>query len=48
MMPFYTDSRPALENQDRRLLHAARTDNVELLNEVFAKPGEYNINFQDG
>jgi hypothetical protein len=48
MVPFYTDNGPALEARNRQLLEAARTDNVELLSDVFAKPGEYDINYQDG
>ena len=33
----------------RQLLEAARTDNADLLDEVFAKhAGEYDINFRDG
>lgn len=49
MVPFYTDNGPPPpEALSRQLLEAARTDNVELLSEVFAKPGEYDINFQDG
>jgi len=48
MVLFYTDNSPTAEARNRQLLEAARTDNVDLLDEVFAKPGEYNINFQDG
>ena len=33
---------------DRLLLDAARNDNVDQLDEVFAKPGKFDINFQDG
>jgi len=42
------DKAAIIETRSRQLLEAARTDNLELLNEVFAKPGEYDINFQDG
>jgi hypothetical protein len=48
MVPFYTDKGPPPEAGSRQLIEAARTDNIELLSEVFAKPGEYDINFQDG
>jgi hypothetical protein len=48
MVPFLTDDGPTLETHNRQLLEAARTDNVELLTEIFAKHGEYDINFQDG
>ena len=33
---------------DQRLLFAARTDNEGLFHEVVAKPGTYDVNFQDG
>jgi hypothetical protein len=34
---------------NKLLLNAARTDNVDqLLDEVFSKPGEFDINYQDG
>jgi len=33
---------------DRLLLDAARNDNVDQLDEVFAKNGKFDINFQDG
>lgn len=33
---------------DERLLAAAKSDNEELLDEVFSKPGTFNINHQDG
>ncbi|KAI0299801.1 hypothetical protein BC826DRAFT_905944, partial [Russula brevipes] len=33
---------------DRLLLDAARTDNVDQLLEVFAKPKSFDINYQDG
>jgi hypothetical protein len=48
MVPFYTDNGPILEAHNRQLLEAARTDNVDLLSDIFAKGGEYDINFQDG
>jgi hypothetical protein len=48
MIPFYTDNGPTLEAHNRQLLEAARTDNVDLLSEIFAKHGEYDVNFQDG
>ncbi|KDN52578.1 ankyrin [Tilletiaria anomala UBC 951] len=36
-------------NNNQRLLFAARTDNIELLQEVLSAPeGSYDINFQDG
>jgi len=48
MVPFTLTTALRLEILSRQLLEAARTDNIELLSEVFAKPGEYDINFQDG
>ncbi|KAN0117952.1 Ankyrin repeat-containing domain protein [Russula decolorans] len=42
------DKAAKFETHNRQLLEAARTDNVELLTEIFAKHGEYDINFQDG
>jgi len=33
---------------NKLLLDAARNDNVDMLSEVFDKPGKYDINFQDG
>jgi len=33
---------------NERLLYAARTDNIELLTEVFEKPGSFDINHADG
>ena len=44
----YTDNNPTLEARNRKLLEAARTDNVDMLSEVFDGPEEYDINFQDG
>jgi hypothetical protein len=46
MVPFFTDDGPTLETHNRQLLEAARTDNVELLTEIFAKHGEYDIRYQ--
>ena len=49
MVPLCTDNKgPTLEAHNRQLLEAARTDNVDLLSEIFAKHGEYDVNFQDG
>jgi len=42
------DKAAKIEAHNRQLLEAARTDNVNLLSEVFAERGEYDINFQDG
>jgi hypothetical protein len=47
-VPFHTNNGLTLEARSRQLLEAARTDNVDLLSDIFAKPGEYDINFQDG
>jgi hypothetical protein len=47
MVPSYTDNGPTLVTQNRRLLEAARTDDVGMLEEVFDTE-EYDINFQDG
>ena len=47
MLPFHTNSGFTLATQNRRLLEAARTDNVDMLAEVF-ETEEYDINFQDG
>lgn len=47
MVPFYTDDDPTLEARNKQLLEAARTDDLDLLFEVF-DTGEYDINFQDG
>jgi len=33
---------------NERLLYAARNDDEEILSEIFAKPGTFDINFQDG
>jgi hypothetical protein len=47
MLTVYTDNDPPLAIQNRRLLDAARNDDVDMLEEVF-KTREYNINYQDG
>jgi hypothetical protein len=47
MLQFYIDNGPTLETRNRLLLEAARTDNVDMLSEVF-DTGEYDINFRDG
>ncbi len=40
---------PQHPTTDQRLLFAARTDNLDLLNEVLAGPaGSFDVNFQDG
>lgn len=47
-MHFYTDSDPTPEIQGKQLLQAAREDDVDLVTELLAKPGECDVNFQDG
>jgi len=42
------DKAAKIEAHNRQLLEAARTDNVELLSDIFDDGGEYDINFQDG
>jgi hypothetical protein len=44
----HTDDGFPPNTPDRLLLDAARNDNVDQLDEVFAKHGKFDINFQDG
>ena len=47
MVQFYADDGPTLEARNKQLLEAARTDDLDLLFEVFDTE-DYDINFQDG
>ncbi|CCM01449.1 uncharacterized protein FIBRA_03501 [Fibroporia radiculosa] len=45
---YLDELKPVREELDERLLAAARSDNEELVLEVFEQEGTFNINFQDG